>query len=264
MNARSTEPTGEEDWNGEGTENNPTGENAGRNRSKPDQNARSKMAIRPEVLEGYGSWMLVKRKERQPIRGYNARGQSNASQEQAKKGKTTDGLENTHEETIVDTGAKSDMGQHRTNDGTKDKGKRPLVQTQDKSGKTTTRKILSHDKREITKENTKLNTREDENEIQRGEQGRSKSGVQSRKAAAEQEHIVVRGTNGGAEIVRYTVQEEEPPSYYSSLLEETDEIVEHTNDPPNPRFSEESMEEDVFVDLDEENPPLAGCLSTSS
>nr|GMC77469.1 hypothetical protein Iba_chr03eCG11010 [Ipomoea batatas] len=228
--------------------------------------------IRPEVTEGYGSWMLAKRKERRFVQGSNGRQQGSEASGNNRKSKhgTNEGgsgrENNPHVKTL---GQSSRFGvlyglddpteqmeptyvektkSGLTNQGTfRDKGKKPVKQPTREHSDIDTDKALPKDKSGRNGGNYKGESSGTKTGNYKGEPSGTKTRPKSRHAAAETEHTLVIGSRGG-ETVRYTVQEDIPPNESDWAMEEWGDWREHPNDPPHYGALEDDMEEEYFVE----------------
>nr|GME15309.1 hypothetical protein Iba_scaffold16074CG0030 [Ipomoea batatas] len=186
---------------------------------------------RPEVTEGYGPWMLAKKKERQ--RGNSSRYQKNDSRDILRAGlqvrhdggntkenqaqsnelgqksrfSVLSGLED-HEEELEQITEKNSQNDSfvcvpggsnlRITNESKDKGKKPMAMARPLPRSQMKINTQTHEEGK-TKGNDKISeTRGNMNESQRAESSGSILRNRSRQAAAEHEHTVVRGTKGDA------------------------------------------------------------------
>nr|GMC60170.1 uncharacterized protein LOC109162703 [Ipomoea batatas] len=228
--------------------------------------------IRPEVTEGYGSWMLAKRKERRLVQGSSGRQQGSEASGNNRKSKhgTNEGgsgkENNPHVKTL---GQSSRFGvlyglddpteqmeptyvektkSGLTNQGTfRDKGKKPVKQPTREHSDIDTDKALPKDKSGRNGGNYKGESSGTKTGNYKGESSGTKTRPKSRQAAAETEHTLVIGSRGG-ETIRYTVQEDIPPNESDWAMEEWGDWREHPNDPPHYGALEDDMEEEYFVE----------------
>nr|GME03684.1 uncharacterized protein LOC109162703 [Ipomoea batatas] len=241
---------------------------------------------RPEVTEGYGPWMLAKKKERQ--RGNSSRYQKNDSRDILRAGlqvrhdggntnenqaqsnelgqksrfSVLSGLED-HEEELEQITEKNSQNDSfvcvsggsnlRITNESKDKGKKPMEMARPLPRSQMKINTQTHEEGK-TKGNDKISeTRGNMNESQRAGSSGSILRNRSRQAAAEHEHTVVRGTKGGEEIMRYTVFDDNRSTDMNPRTMNDCTFVEHTNDPPSHFCTTDAMDEEVFVDLDDES-----------
>ncbi|XP_031131947.1 uncharacterized protein LOC116033335 [Ipomoea triloba] len=228
--------------------------------------------IRPEVTEGYGSWMLAKRKERRFVQGSSGRQQASeasGNNRKSKHGTNEGGSGRENNPHVKPLGQSSRFGvlyglddpteqmeptyvektkSGLTNQGTfRDKGKKPVKQPTREHSDIDTDKALPKDKSGRNGGNYKGESSGTKTGNYKGESSGTKTRPKSRQAAAETEHTLVIGSRGG-ETVRYTVQEDIPPNESDWAMEEWGDWREHPNDPPHYGALEDDMEEEYFVE----------------
>nr|GMD59104.1 uncharacterized protein LOC109162703 [Ipomoea batatas] len=269
-----------------GDEHRNSGRDDGNRTTVTNQADITQTVSRPEVTEGYGPWMLAKKKERQ--RGNSSRYQKNDSRDILRAGlqvrhdggntkenqaqsnelgqksrfSVLSGLED-HEEELEQITEKNSQNDSfvcvpggsnlRITNESKDKGKKPMAMARPLPRSQMKINTQTHEEGK-TKGNDKISeTRGNMNESQRAESSGSILRNKSRQAAAEHEHTVVRGTKGGEEIMRYTVFDDNRSTDMNPRTMNNCTFVEHTNDPPSHFCTTDAMEEEVFVDLDDES-----------
>nr|GLL49249.1 uncharacterized protein LOC109192712 [Ipomoea trifida] len=191
--------------------------------------------------------MLAKKKERQ--RGNSSRYQKNDSRDILRAG-----LQVRHDggNTKENQAQSNELGQ-KSRFSVLNKGKKPMEMARPLPRSQMKINTQTHEERK-TKGNDKISeTRGNMNESQRAESSGSILRNRSRQAAAEHEHTVVRGTKGGEEIMRYTVFDDNRSTDMNPRTMNDCTFVEHTNDPPSHFCTTDAMEEEVFVDLDDES-----------
>lgn len=215
-------------------------------------------SIRPEVVEDFGPWMLAQRKQRKNGNAYiknnqggkfvsnmdgNKRIGRQNSNIQKEAGVSTRfnalyGLEDNEEiqgvETFHDLEEPQDNGNQSMRTNIQGKGKRPQVQVSEKQ--------IENDK------NTKQPVTKGQSSEVREESSRSGTLRRSKQAAAEAEHVVVRGSQGGKSITRTVVETEGGGGLADSLL--SHDAAVHHQDPPFFNGAQESGPTVLMEDTD--------------